>query len=732
MSQWILLVNSDHTKAEAIKVLPRLLPDGVPQAFIAGQTSNEQAFSIRLYQEASNRLMKDASLNASAINGGSFGYKLLWDEKAITNEGGTPHFEASAYFELQNPTASVTGRSADLLFALVVITAALPRAGGYPHFAATGELDEPAGTVYPVNGIPAKFRAAIEKLQDLPEPKFIFYPIGNEKDVDETLKKEAEQHGIELCPLAWFDEALEKLGVPLELYLGNPFMGLQSFTRKQREVYFGRREEAKQLAQKLIKMENENKTAALAILAASGWGKSSFIQAGLLPELEDQLRFTDRPLNYCQWRFEIIRSATALETIDAPQLLEALRKLWLPEAWRKDLTETQQLAIDQANGFLVLAQAMANALPSGQRFLWAIDQAEELFTLGFSPKAIQSLVDFLRTLRNSGIWLLLALRNDFFKDYQKYLGEIMDNQPLRSLRTTLDSIIQEPVKRARRPPIQFESFEDKTTLANLLSKDMPHSPEDALPLLQFALSELWKKAEARRHAAMITDDSVDDNQNSELEKQRHQRKITCILTLEDYEALAGSEQSTNKHEPEKNRLERIIGKYADGIYQKLDSSVQAALSQLLWDLTVMRRDSEGVYRYYAQSAALANYPKDSEEAKLIASFAHENARLLILDEGKFRVVHEALLNYWDKARQELQALRDDMLIRDQVRHDLSLWEVADKPDDLLLKTGKRLTDAKNLLKERNKFLRKKDGEKLITYIEASITNENQKKCVGWE
>ena len=727
MSQWLLLVNADETEAQAIQVLPNLAQNGEPAAFDRGLSSEKPVFSIRLYDEDGG-LMKDKSLYACAKKGGKFGYQLLWDEEALQNKVGDPHFEGSAYFQLQSPNINVTGRSGELLFALAVITAALPRAGGYPHYAATGELDEPAGSVYPVNGIKTKVQKAIETLIELPGEKFIFYPIGNDNVVDEHLKTEAkEKYNIELCPLTWFDQALEKLGVPLELYIGNPFMGLQSVTRNQRAVYFGRREEAKQLAQKLVGLENESQAPAIAILAASGWGKSSFIQAGLLPELEEQLRLTDRPLLSCLWRLEKIRNTVAKQTIDEPHLLAALREYWLPETWATEFTEAHQHAIRQANDFPALAQAIANALPSSRRFLWVIDQAEELFTFGFTPEAIQGFVGFLSALRDSGVWLLLALRNDFFQDYHKYYGDLFDDHKLWSLRTTLDSIIQEPVKRARRPPIQFESFEDKTTLANLLSKDMPHSPEDALPLLQFALYRLWEMAETRRRAAILADESIGDGQDPESEKRRKQRKTPFVLTLEDYEVLAGHQQAADPNVPDKNRLEGVIGKHADDIYQNQEPSVQAALPQLLWDLSIARPDPEGGYRFYAQSATLANYPKDSAEAKLIAAFAHKDARLLVLDEGKVRVIHEALLRYWGKAREELKLLGEDMAVRERVRHEYEIWSTKGKTDDLLLMPVMRLAEGKILLARRQWMTNNRLDNGLIKYIEASIVFANKKQ-----
>ena len=63
------------------------------------------------------------------------------------------------------------------------------------------------------------------------------------------------------------------------MFEGNPFPGLRPFEFDENYLFFGREEQVAQLLQRL------GNTRFLAVVGASGSGKSSLVRAGLLPEL---------------------------------------------------------------------------------------------------------------------------------------------------------------------------------------------------------------------------------------------------------------------------------------------------------------------------------------------------------------------------------------------------------------------------------------------------------------
>jgi len=700
MSQWLLLVNAKEDEAQAIEVTAYKSPGGVSMGFFAEISDTEPAFRIGLYHEG--KAYNNHTLKTSANNGGGFAYQLLWDEnqkqKLLSNQAGDYQFHASAHFNLETAPLSVTGKSADLLFALAVITAALPREGGYPHYAATGRLDHPAGAVYKVNGIPAKLNAAIVELTGKPGEKFIFIPRDNEGDVPATMREEIKPLGIEICPLEWFDEALEKLKVPLQIHLGNPYCGLHSFTYQQRGVYFGRGREAEELAQKLMALEHSGTAPVLSILAPSGAGKTSFIQAGLRHALENV-----NPLPEHRWIFQNWIPSKATKAgdnkeakVSASALLEHLRASFLtPDlAARQDAAQ----ALQQAEDFTVLASRLTAAVPSDCRFVWIIDQAEELFTQ-YEKAALDGFIVFLQALHEAGIWLLIALRNDFFPQYQAELQDLcnLGHDWHKLDADALDAIIQKPANLARRPPIRFEQISEHQSLATLLRKDMQTASGqggDALPLLQFALDELYRRSEARHKAEMAV------NPDPSKERPRY-----LELTQADYDAMGG--------------LTGAVGQKAEEAYQQQSSDAQKALPKLLWDLVIFREGHD----FSAQAANLANYPESSAGRELIDAFADPKVRLLVFDEGKVRVAHEALFRHWETAKTQLALLRDDMAVRERVRHEYEIWNAKGKTDDLLLMPVIRLAEGEALLTQRGDLL---DGE-LIGYIRASQQAEAERQ-----
>src|SRR5260370_37074369 len=66
--------------------------------------------------------------------------------------------------------------------------------------------------------------------------------------------------------------------------LADPYLGLASYTYETREFYAGREEQIQQAVEQLI--APGAKQVLLFITGASGCGKSTFVQAGLLPALE--------------------------------------------------------------------------------------------------------------------------------------------------------------------------------------------------------------------------------------------------------------------------------------------------------------------------------------------------------------------------------------------------------------------------------------------------------------
>jgi hypothetical protein len=152
-----------------------------------------------------------------------------------------------------------------------------------------------------------------------------------------------------------------------------PYRGLQVFREEDTAFFCGRESFVERLWQKTLTCNF------VAIVGPSGSGKSSVVQAGLLPLLRRQ-----RPP-------ATIWDAVSLTPGDRPfhRLAAALLPLLEPHLSETDrLAETRKLGDYLMRGEILLEDVVERVLvQSGgtEQLLFVVDQFEELFTLAFEP-----------------------------------------------------------------------------------------------------------------------------------------------------------------------------------------------------------------------------------------------------------------------------------------------------------------------------------------------------------
>jgi hypothetical protein len=150
-----------------------------------------------------------------------------------------------------------------------------------------------------------------------------------------------------------------------------PYRALQAFREQDEKLFFGR----ERFAEQLLAKARDEKLKLIAVVRPSGSGKSSVVQAGLLPRLR-----RERP-PYLSWEAATFTPgkapfhnlAVALVTAGAAE----------QDRWER-LSKAEKLGQDLAGGAIRLEAAIARALaeaPGANRLLLIVDQAEELFTL---------------------------------------------------------------------------------------------------------------------------------------------------------------------------------------------------------------------------------------------------------------------------------------------------------------------------------------------------------------
>jgi hypothetical protein len=569
----------------------------------------------------------------------------LWDDRLI--KGGEDWFQA-----IMN--AIDNGSIAILLISANSLTSEFIKNVEIPHL--IKRRDAKFMRLYPIIIEPCDWEA-VTWLKEMNLRPRDGRPVGLTADQRRT----ATQIGLDLTEVAKEIRVLLKdiqdgnlpSNQPAEIC---PYRGLEVFREEDKENFFGRDVFVKQLYTKI----NQDRLPLIAVVGSSGSGKSSVVQAGLLP----LLRKVSKPV----WDAAIFIPSESL-FFDLAIALELAKN---PKPDPRSMQRAIKLGTELLKHEVSIADAIKRTLkrPGGpRRLLLVVDQFEELFTQTPEPDRKPFIEALLRATRAVPVTVLLTLRADFYSQaigLTRELSEIIQQGivnlgPL--IRDELKSVIENP---ANRLGLQFESG-----LVSRILRAVDLQP-DSLPLLEFALRELWENKEG------------------------------CFLTHTKYEEIGGVEGAINRR--------------ADNVLSSLSLDQQnIALHALLKLVRVSIEENEGADT--RRRVRLSDI--DDTSRQVLQVFV--DGRLLVTNrneitgEETIEVVHEALIRRWGKLREALDRDREFLLWLRRLRFRIREWEAADRDDGALLQ-GALLAEAKKYLFDRGDELTKDELE-FITWAE---------------
>jgi len=421
-----------------------------------------------------------------------------------------------------------------------------------------------------------------------------------------------------------------------------PYRGLFHFREEDAPFFFGREAVIDQLVDKV------RRRPFVAVVGASGSGKSSVVRAGLVPRLR-----SDRN--------------TAWETVilvPTDQPLKALARAFLPlldptmgEVDR--LAESTKLAEHFRSGTISLYDIVERILEkqSGtNRVLILVDQFEELYTLTSDEEVRRRFLDeFLATTSRaeSKVNVALTLRGDF-------VGKALAYRPLsdrlQDAQINLGPMTREELERAIREPAKKIELEFEAGLVRRILNDVGDEPGN-LPLLEFALEELWENRRAR------------------------------LLLNETYDGMG--------------ELKGALAKKAGDFFKSLSPGDQKVLQRVF--LRIVRPSESG--EDTRRRAAFTELPP--EGAELVLKLADQ--RLLVTNqtqsgrEQTVEVAHEALISNWSTLRAWVNEDREFLLWRDRLGPLVAEWERAQESNEAWLR-GPLLIEAQKWFDQRSQDL----------------------------
>lgn len=453
----------------------------------------------------------------------------------------------------------------------------------------------------------------------------------------------------------------------------SPFPGLMWFEAEDAAVFFGRDDDWRAVIERLRGMGRKQVGSRLLVLqGASGSGKSSLLRAGVLPRLRragrewlvlPPVRPRGQPLQALAQALAVALGQAADWRALHQQLLAAADPPALGgllEGWIADLR-------------------VAAGAPEAQ-ILLPIDQGEELFTVAEEQERQRFLGVMAAALSQPlPLLALMTIRADA-------MGAL---QALPTLANTFETLPLGPLSIERyreiiEGPARVVGLTVEPALVERAIRDT--ATEDALPLLAFALKELYARFGA-----------------------------DGLLTLSDYQALGDAAAGLSP-------LENAVRQAA---HEALNPEPGPAELQALRDAFVPAMVS--VSDQGALTRRAARWDQLPVAARPLLE-ALVTARLLVRrqSEGEpstVEVCHEALLRVWPQLRTWLEDARDFLIGIDQIDRDHLQWRQAQKdaPADAseLLLRGAKLDKARRWLKERPDAI----TPELRSFMELSIRQE---------
>ncbi|GMT99749.1 hypothetical protein KH5H1_38690 [Corallococcus caeni] len=419
-------------------------------------------------------------------------------------------------------------------------------------------------------------------------------------------------------------EQLERSIAPAPLGAGNPYRGLAPFAAEHRSLFFGREGDIRAVLERL-------RTRPLVLVAGdSGTGKSSLCRAGVLPRVAAGDLGDGREPN-------------VLTLWPGHRPLEALAAALAPVLGRREAELVTALTDTPA----WLGQALREAHARGRGLLLFIDQLEELLTLSDPGQAAHFawLLGEL-ALPSPGVHVLLAVRGDFLTRLCALPG--LGDEAERALYIlrplSPDGVREAIIGPARARGVAFESPE----LVQTLVASTAHGV-GSLPLLQFALAELWERR-----------DSAGGR-----------------ITRAALEAMGGVAGALSRH--------------ADGVLARMSPAEHAAARRLLLQLVT----AEGT-RIERGAEDLADASDDTFRAALRVLV---EGRLLhtrtVNGLPRWEIAHESLIRSWGTLRDWLDDDIGHRVLRKRVEAASAEWDRLRRASEALW--GQRQLDEVRLL-----------------------------------
>jgi len=459
---------------------------------------------------------------------------------------------------------------------------------------------------------------------------------------------------------------LRQISAPARTTPVCPYPGLAAFGPGDAQNFYGREAVVQRLAAAVSQQP------LVLFTGPSGSGKSSVVQAGLLPGLMQQ-----NESSHTHWSMITIRPGRD----PLRSVAHAIFPIAVVEDAAADMATVlrhQHVSLRQIIDWALVGPGKSDH-GHGKHILLVVDQFEEIFTLcddeALRRLFLTALFDHAGEGQEQGlpVSILIVLRADFMGQALSYRSfSRIAHEPV----IFLGMMDDEQLRVAIEKPARQNGVEYEPGLIERIVADLDDSPGQ-LPLLQFALALLWEK----RTTHWITHDAYNDIEQVSGALTHYANGVVARLTRDEQERV--------------RRIFLQLVHPGEGVEDTRRVATRAEIGADNWPL---------VHKLAGSRLVVTNRDRDRQET--------------------VEVVHEALIRQWGRLRQWLEEDRVFRLWQNRARTALRLWQQAAQDADALLR-GLALAEAERWLRQRRDEL----GDELLGFILASLQARQQQEAL---
>jgi WD40 repeat protein/energy-coupling factor transporter ATP-binding protein EcfA2 len=507
-------------------------------------------------------------------------------------------------------SAALRAESAALLRQVNAVEPALSAATADVQLALTGAFTELGDTFGEFRWMLEEARRTLDSIEPEQARRGVEQRQQTELLRDYRIKTKLALHRLETlttpAPAPAGTEAPEGDEAGVRASEPSPYKGLQAFRSEDAQWFFGREALVAELTVRLSEMPF------LVVVGPSGSGKSSVLQAGLLPAVKSQKIPGD-----AAWIAMVLTPGShPLEELAARVGAESgVPAGLLLDDWRNNPVRVR----------LALHQALARA-PAGARLFLLVDQFEEAFTLCPDETERQAFIKGLCAApggADSRVSVALGVRADFYGHCAEYPDLV---EAMRDRQVTVGPMSRAELREAMIGPATRARLVLEPGLVEIVLSDLREEP-GSLPLLSHALFATW------------------------------QRRRDQVLTISAYHGVGG--------------VRKAIAQTAETVLGNLDPTQQAIARDIFLRLTVPGEGTEDTRRRVRRAELLGG--REAQVVQVVLERLAE-ARLVTLGEDSVDVAHEALIREWPTLRAWVAEDREGLRVHRRLTEAASEWE----------------------------------------------------------